>query len=178
MKNLCKSLTPAFCSIIVLLLILIPPAGLATEGETLVFLIRHAEKVDESRDPGLSEAGLQRSRELARVLRDAGIQRIHSTDYIRTRDTVAPLANMLGLEVELYDWDDPAEFAHSLKHEGQRHLVVGHSNTTPKLVELLGGDAGTEIDHAGEHDRLYVMTIDENGNVTSLLLRYGDSFRN
>jgi len=172
--NLC---TKALSFIVLLAVILNPSAGLAAKGDTVVFLIRHAEKIDESRDPGLSEAGLQRSRELARVLRDAGIQRIHSTDYIRTLDTVAPLADMLGLEVELYDWDDPAEFARLLKQEGQRHLVVGHSNTTPKLVELLGGDAGTEIDHAGEHDRLYVLTIDGKGRVSSVLLRYGDVFR-
>ena len=176
MTNSHKLLTLAFCVIVSLALMMIPPVGQAAEGETLIFLIRHAEKVDESRDPELSEAGIQRSGELAQVLRDAGIQRIHSTDFIRTRDTVAPLANMLGLEVEIYDWDDPAEFARSLRQENQRHLVVGHSNTTPKLVGLLGGDPDTEIDHGGEHDRLYILTIDSDGNVTSLLIRYGTHF--
>ena len=135
--NFDKSVTPALCAIVFLVLVLIPPAGLAAEGDTLVFLIRHAEKIDESRDPGLSEAGIQRSRELARVLRDAGIQRIHSTDYIRTRDTVAPLADMLGLKVEIYDWDDPADFARSLKLGDQRHLVVGHLQRQ-RLDTLLG----------------------------------------
>jgi broad specificity phosphatase PhoE len=171
-----KSITPALCAIVFLVLVLIAPAGLAAEGDTLVFLIRHAEKIDESRDPGLSEAGLQRSRELARVLHDADIQHIHSTNFIRTRDTVAPLANLLGLEVEIYDWDDPAKFAGSLVQRGQRHLVVGHSNTTTKLVALLGGNPGTEIEHSNEHDRLYILNIDSDGNVTSLLIRYGAPF--
>ena len=175
--NFDKSVTPTLCAIVFLVLVLIPPAGQAAEGDALVFLIRHAEKIDESRDPGLSEAGIQRSRDLARVLGDAGIQRIHSTDFIRTRDTVAPLASMLGLKVELYNWDDPAEFARSLKQGSQRHLVVGHSNTTLKLVGLLGGNPGTEIDHAGEHDRLYILTIDSHDKVNSLLIRYGAPFR-
>jgi phosphohistidine phosphatase SixA len=155
---------------------LIPSTALVADDSTVLFLVRHAEKVDESRDPELSTAGKQRSLELAQVLRDAGVQRIHSTDYIRTRDTAAPLANMLGLEVELYDWDDPAEFARSLNQGGQRHLVVGHSNTTPELVELLGGYPGAEIDHANEHDRLYILTIDSDGKVSSLLIRYGNHF--
>lgn len=157
---------------------IIPSTGLAAADSTLVFLVRHAEKVDETRDPELSEAGKQRSRDLAGVLRDAGIQRIHSTDFIRTRDTAVPLAKVLGLKIELYDWEDPAEFARSLKKDRGRHLVVGHSNTTPELVELLGGDPGTEIDHAGEHDRLYILSIDSRGKVSSVLIRYGTPFKN
>ena len=42
-----------------------------------------------------------------------------------------------------------------LTRDGLRHLVVGHSNTTPPLVELFGGDAGPPIDEASEYDRLY-----------------------
>jgi len=161
---------------IILTVLTTAASSVAAEDSTLVFLVRHAEKTDEGRDPELSEAGRQRAGELAHMLRDAGIRHIHSTDFIRSRDTAAPLADLLGLDVALYDWDDPGEFARSLVQMGQRHLVVGHSNTTTELVALLGGDPGTEIEHAGEYDRLYLLTIDSDGKVTSLLIRYGAPF--
>ena len=170
-------LTLAFSTAVLFASMASPMIALAAQKSTVIFLVRHAEKTDESKDPELSEAGMNRSRELAQLLKDAGILHIHSTDFIRSRDTAEPLADLLGLEVELYDWDDPAAFAQSLKNQGQRHLVVGHSNTTTKLVELLGGDPGTEIEHSGEYDRLYILTIDSSGGVTVTLIRYGTSFR-
>lgn len=148
--------------------------ALAGTENTVVFLVRHAERADASRDSELSEAGRQRASELARMLRNADIDNIHSTNYIRTRETAAPLAALLGLKPEFYDAAELAEFAQTLKLQGQRHLVVGHSNTTPELVSLLGGNPGTPIEESGEYDRLYVVTVTESG-VTSVLMRYGAS---
>ena len=54
-----------------------------------------------------------------------------------------------------------------------RILVAGHSNTTPKLVELLGGNPGPPIDEKTEYDRLYVVVLGADGAVTTTLLRYG-----
>ena len=110
------------------------------------------------------------------MLRDAVIDHIHSTDFIRTRDTAAPLAALLDLKQEFYDPTQLAEFAQTLMQQGQRHLVVGHSNTTPELVRLLGGDPGSPIEETSEYDRLYVVTVDQSG-VTTVLMRYGTSSR-
>ena len=150
--------------------------AIAAPENTVVFLVRHAEKADTSRDPELSEAGRQRASELAQVLRDAHIDHIHSTNYIRTHETAAPSAAMLGLKPELYDPTQLVELAQTLTQQGQRHLVVGHSNTTPELVRLLGGDPGSPIEESGEYDRLYVVTVGESG-VTTVLMRYGTSSR-
>jgi len=169
-----KSLNYAFSVIISLAFITIPATGLSAEESSTIFLVRHAEKTEASEDPALSEAGELRSHELAGVLRDAGIQQIYSTDYTRSRDTAAPLAALLKLELELYDPRELADFAARLRSRGSRQLVVGHSNTTPELVALLGGDPGEEIDEYIEYDRLYIVTINAIG-VTSLLIRYGSS---
>lgn len=118
----------------------------AEQKPLVVFLVRHAEKTDNARDPDLSEEGRKRTSELAGVLRSAEIGHVHSTDFIRTRETAAPVAKEAGLEVETYDPRDLAGFAKKLKETGGRHLVVGHSNTTPELTKLLGGEPGTEID--------------------------------
>ena len=53
-----------------------------------------------------------------------------------------------------------------------RHVVVGHSNTTPALVERLGGDALSPIEEL-EYDRIYVVVLGPDGTVTSSLLRFG-----
>jgi broad specificity phosphatase PhoE len=140
----------------------------------VVYLVRHAEKASEGKDPGLPKAGRARALVLARTLGDAGIDTIHSTDLKRTRQTAAPLAERLGLEVRIYDWDEMQALAAAVRAAGGRHLVVGHSDTTPELVGLLGGEPGPAIDESSEHDRLYVVTIGPDGSVTSVLLRYGE----
>lgn len=141
-----------------------------------LFLVRHAEKTTEKNDPGLTQAGKARALALANRLGGEGITHIHSSDFIRTRDTAEPLAEKLGLEVEIYDPSDLPAIAAKLKATPGRHLVVGHSNTTPPLVELLGGDGGTPIVEATEYDRLYIVTTKAGEPVKSYLTRYGEPY--
>jgi phosphohistidine phosphatase SixA len=138
-----------------------------------ILLVRHGETVEDgSRDPELSGAGRERAERLARLLADAGVTRILSTDYKRTQGTAAPLAHAAGLTVESYGPGDLAGLAERLRGGEGVILVVGHSNTTPQLVGALGGDPhGTITEH--EHDRLYVLAPGHAaGTTTTLLLRY------
>jgi broad specificity phosphatase PhoE len=149
----------------------------AVEHEPLmVFLVRHGEKVDSSEDPELSAAGSERAVTLAGTLRSAEIEYVHSSDYVRTRDTAAPSAAEFGVEVDLYDPRDLPALAEKLRGTAGRHLVVGHSNTTPSLVELLGGEPGSAIDEGGEYDRLYIVTIGGDGTTSSVMMRYGKAY--
>ena len=137
-----------------------------SDSET-IYLVRHAEKVTgdalsalpDPSDPPLTEAGAERAALLAERLSNAGIERVWSTDTIRTRETAQPLADRLGLAVELYDASDLVAFAAALKEDGRTVLVVGHSNTTPGLAEALGSDPGAPIVEATEYDRLYVIDV-------------------
>jgi phosphohistidine phosphatase SixA len=149
----------------------------ASEQEPLVvFLVRHGEKADLSRNSELSAAGRERAAVLARMLRSAEIEYVHSSDFIRTRRTAAPAATELGLEVELYDPRDLPTLVEELRRTGGRHLVVGHSNTTPQMVELLGGEPSSPIDEPGEYDRLYIVTIGNDGAASSVMMRYGTAY--
>lgn len=151
----------------------ITASGIMTSDAPLsVFLVRHAEKLTGD-DPGLTMDGQARADALADLLIDANIEYIHSSDYQRTRQTATPLADRLGLTVELYDPRDLPGLAAQLKADGGRHLIVGHSNTTGELTDLLGGDSGTPIIEATEYDRLYVVTRGADGDATSTLLRFG-----
>jgi len=169
-------------TLLVILLGAYPPirelaaADLGSDEATTIYLVRHAEKEAAGPDPALSPAGRQRAKELARLLRDAGIAAIYSTDVTRTLETATPLAQQEGLQIRIYDWDGMEELAASLLRQRGRYLVVGHSDTTPELVSLLGGEPGTAIDEAGEYDRLYVVTVGPDGKVNSELRRFGKPF--
>ncbi len=151
-----------FCMVLAL-------AGAAQAADT-IWLVRHAEQTDpEAGDPALTEAGEVMAARLAAMLVDSGIEAVYSTDYRRTRATAAPLAGKLGLEVTLYDPEALELLAGQLRSAAGPCLVVGHSNTTPRLVELLGGDPAGAIGHK-EFDRLYLVEL-RNGGADSILLR-------
>jgi 2,3-bisphosphoglycerate-dependent phosphoglycerate mutase len=143
----------------------------STFGETVVVLVRHGEKVDDSVDAQLSEKGKARAQALGALLKDAGIDAVYSTDFTRTRETARPTAERISKPVEIYNTDDLGGFAKRLRARGGRALVVGHSNTTPELVRLLGGDAGPPIDD-GEYDRLYLLVLSASGETTTTILRF------
>lgn len=140
----------------------VPDAGTA-------YLVRHAEKVTsgeamiiaDPRNPPLTEAGAARAELLSGILAGEGVTAIWSTNYQRTLDTAAPLAERLGLKVQIYDPNDLMGFAELLRADpSQTVLIVGHSNTTPDMSAALGGEPGTPIYEASEHDRLYVVNLD------------------
>ena len=162
--------------LVLLITISLPSTPVAAEDGQLYFLVRHAEKVLQGDDPVLSPEGKLRAEALSSLLADSGIERVHSTDFNRTRHTAAPLAQRLAMPVELYDPAHPGDLLEDLQKTGGRQLIVGHSNTVPDLVQRLGGNGGPEIDEAGEYDRLYLVTVDGNGVVTTVLLRYGRPF--
>ena len=161
-------------TILLLVLALAPASGLA---DPVFFLVRHAEKLlDAGADPSLSAAGTTRAEALADVLGDAGISRIFSSDYRRTRATAKPLAERLALEIEPYDPRQLRTFADRLLGMNGRVLIVGHSNTTPLLAELLGGEGGPPIEEKSEYDRLYIIVVD--ATTTTTMLRYGHTTHN
>jgi len=116
-----------------------PGMQVHAQVETRLYLVRHAEKEsDGTNDPGLTPVGLDRAQRLADLLSDAGLTRLYSTDWKRTRSTLAPIARRTGLTVQLYDWKDAASVEAMLADcMGQVALICGHSNSTPWLVNLL-----------------------------------------
>jgi len=179
MKTLTVSLIATLLCTITLICCASEPDTVPAAAEhrsLVVFLVRHGEKVDNSEDADLSAAGRERAAALATTLRSAEIEYVHSSDFIRTRGTVAPTATEHGLEVELYDHRDLPSLVVILRRTGGRHLVVGHSNTTPQMAELLGGSPGSAINEEAEYDRLYIVTIGTDGAASSVMMRYGKAY--
>jgi len=134
-----------------------------------IYLLRHAEKIQGgTRDPSLTEVGRSRASNLVEQLKNQSIVAIYSSDYLRTKETAAPLAKHLGLTIQLYDPRKLKAFAKQILSTKGNIVIVGHSNTTPQLVILLGGDAHGDIDES-EYDRLYRLTVSKNKTLTKLL---------
>jgi broad specificity phosphatase PhoE len=153
-----------------------PAAAQVSDQATTIFLVRHAERADDDpRDPGLTSAGVVRAAELARILGDAGLTAVYSTPFRRTMDTAKPVADRARVPIQTYDprdQDAMQAFIQTLRSGPGRILVVGHSNTTPALVQSLGGDPVATMPET-EYDRLYIVTIGRDGAVSSVMLRFG-----
>lgn len=143
-----------------------------------VILVRHAEKVDASADPLLSESGLVRAQALAAVTAQAGLTHVWSTPLHRTRLTAAPAAEAAGLTVQTLDLTGGgaahiARTVETLRGLGPEDvaLVVGHSNTVPAIARALGVPNVADMSDC-EYDRLYVIELKE-GAARAVTGRYG-----
>ncbi len=129
-------------------------AAAPARAQEVLILVRHAEKVDSSKDAALSAAGEARAKALAVRLRDAGIGAIYTSEYQRTRGTGQPLAEALKLEPRVHPAKDTAGLVALLRRERGRALVVGHSNTLPEIAAAYGVTLAIGDD---EYDGLYVL---------------------
>lgn len=158
----------------------------ATSPVTTVFLIRHAERADEPRqDPPLTEKGVARSEALARLLSNAGVKAIYTSQFARTKLTAEPLAKQLGVTATpislksnpsnpraIADESTKETVDKIMSHAGGSVLVVGHSNSIPDVIKMLGGDVVPTIDEK-KFDDLFIVTVYANGKAKVTHLKYG-----
>lgn len=151
-------------------------SGPEAREPVVVYLVRHAERADDgTSDPPLAIAGRIRVQTLKALLADVDLTHVHSTDWQRTRDTARPFAEEAGVELLLYDPRELETLAAEIKATSGRHLVAGHSNTTPRLVAALGGEPLGPIDEL-EYDRLYILVIQPEGATVTSVLRFGEPY--
>ena len=110
--------------------------------ETILLFVRHAERAEDgTRNPPISEIGIERAENLAQVLIEANykLTAIYSTPYKRTQMTSQPTADLFELEVIEYGFDDLENWLSTIieTNKGNAVLIVGHSNTTPRLVNMV-----------------------------------------
>lgn len=171
------------CQILFLILVLLTSIRLSVaaqkDSSTTIILIRHAEK-DTSvagsstmqADPPLSAMGKIRAEKLVTLLQRYSFEAIFSTKYNRTRSTAMPIADKLGLEIQIYEPGKQADLALLIKSwKGKTVLVVGHSNTVPGLVNLLTGNSNYPNLSDNEYDKIYIVRL-ENGKSTHQQISY------
>lgn len=152
-------------SLFVILVLTVCFAIPASAQNKTIILVRHAEKVDASQDPELSAEGKQRAERLAKVVKKYKPGAVYSTDFKRTRDTVAPIASRRKLEIQKYDARKPADLVDAImKSKTKRFLVSGHSNTIPGLANLLGKKELFKNLDDSEYGAIWIVRI-KNGMV-------------
>ncbi|MCL4784992.1 MAG: histidine phosphatase family protein [Bryobacterales bacterium] len=150
----------------------VAPAPPAKEEPATIFLVRHAEKASEANDAPLSETGRERARTLARVLGEAGIETIYTTEYVRNIETAKPLADALRITPAVIPAADLDALAARLRAipPGGAALVVSHTDRLPLIGQKLGVRI-PEVAHT-EFDRLTIVTLSKE-SASARILRYG-----
>ena len=152
-------------ALLVLLLACGPALALLAQ-DTVVILVRHAEKVSEAADAELSEQGHRRAEGLAALLTPRKPAALFSSDRKRTQQTLAPLAKVLGLAVQVRKAGEEAQLAAFLLKEwkGRTTVVCGHSNTVGPLAAALGF---TQVfPEVKGYDRYWVVKVDAQGKAS------------
>jgi broad specificity phosphatase PhoE len=158
----------------------------------VIFLVRHAERAEapaqpaaaappaQSKashgmmmpdDPPLTAAGEQRAARLAATLAQAGIKAIYTTEFRRTRQTAAPLADKLKIKPVMAAAKDPAPLVAELKRAQAPVLVVGHANTLPALITALGVTEAVTIGD-NDYDNIFIVVRAATGPATLIRLKY------
>ena len=154
------------------ILLILFSVNLTGQDCTEIYLIRHAEK-DRSdvknRNPELNELGKKRALKWVQVFKNIELDKIYSTNYNRTIQTVTPISKENNIDVSIYS---PSKINYEIfisENIGSKVLVVGHSNTIPFFVNsLINKEFYQQIDDLN-NSNLYVVTICSN-NISHKLL--------
>jgi len=127
--------------------------------KTDYYIVRHAERLNNSDTTSLSDAGFIRAGALKDLLINKGIDSIVASNRKRTQQTAKPLATALGKTLRLYDPDTTNLLITALKKISNRQvLVVGHSDNVPVIVQGLSGRSISPIG-ATDFDNLYIVRV-------------------
>lgn len=141
---------------------------------TTYYFIRHAEKnrTDaNNKNPNLNMDGVLRAAKWSLVFDSIKFDAIYSTDYYRTKQTAQPTAEKNNLEITLYDPNGLDVKTLLQETKGKTVLIVGHSNTTPMLVNAVIGSNKYQQIKDDQNGNLYIVSISKSGDINDTLLR-------
>ncbi|MEN1728434.1 MAG: histidine phosphatase family protein [Pseudomonadota bacterium] len=132
---------------------------------TSIYLVRHAEKLD-GPDPALTEEGQARAEALREVMADIALDAIYVTQWQRTRMTAEPVAIAQGVAMRVHSTEGQSTQEHVQEvvddlienHCGEQVLVVGHSNTIPRIIAGLTAQPMDDLDER-DYDHFYQVRI-------------------
>lgn len=84
-----------------------------------IYLVRHAEKLTDLKNPALTTCGTTRAEQLANMLSKTAITSIYSTSYQRTMQTAKPLATQQSITIKTYNPKQLEQFSLQLKHSNR-----------------------------------------------------------
>lgn len=139
------------------------------KSDKVYILFRHAEKM-EGKDPHLKEEGKKRAEILAEMWDGKKVKEVFSTDYNRTKETIAPLLESINQEFTLYNPRKLGDFSEMLKSKSAGvYVISGHSNTTPTLAnKLCNCSEYPKIDESDYSNIFVIVSNDKRNKVYKL----------
>jgi len=142
-------------------------------AQKAIVVVRHAERADQSQDSALSAEGTTRAGLLARTLAALEVKAVYVTQYQRTALTAAPLLKALDLKPIQVHSDATPELVERMKkeHPADVVLTVGHSNSVPRILKLLGVTEAITLGDS-DYDNLFIVVPQASGSPTLLRLKF------
>ncbi|WP_247664637.1 phosphoglycerate mutase family protein [Pseudoalteromonas sp. MMG010] len=140
-----------------IILLLIVTMQYAMASPKTIYLFRHSEK-QLGQNPSLSLQGQQRANRLIDLISADDTVSLFSTDYKRTRETAAPLSDFFNIPVQIYNARALDKLKQRIIQQNNTVVVIGHSNTTPQLAQLLSNE---EIEKMAEDNfnEYYILQL-------------------
>lgn len=140
-------------------------AGFSATAQDTVFVIRHSEQQTDvaSDDPELRTEGTERATFWADVFKPSGLDIVITSEFRRSRDTGAKIAEALDLPsvvIGKYDYQTVVEYLKD-KHSEDTVLIVGHSGTISPLLQEFGHPEYSSVSKA-DYGGLFIVTPIEN----------------
>ena len=136
------------------------------------FFIRHAEKNrtdPNNKNPNLNKKGKLRALGWVEVFKNIEFDKIYSTNYNRTKETVMPMSKKINQEILIYNPSKINFEKFLLDNRDNKVLVVGHSNTIPDFVNgLIKQELYDQIDDKN-NSNLYIVKVCNNSISHNLL---------
>ena len=136
------------------------------------FLIRHAEKNrtdPNNKNPNLNKKGKLRALGWVEVFKNIEFDKIYSTNYNRTKETVMPISKKINQKILIYNPSKIKFEKFLLDNINNKVLIVGHSNTIPGFVNgLIKQELYDQIDDKN-NSNLYIVKVCNNSISHNLL---------
>ena len=135
---------------------------------TTIVLTRHGDREKFAKE--LNDKGQARAKALVEAVGDMKITAIYVPDYRRNLETAKPLAEHLGIEINVVP-ENMHKLAATIltEHSGEAVLWVGNKTNLTNLYVLLGGKDAPPLSYGD----LFIMKIKESGDPDVAKKRYG-----
>ena len=142
--------------------------GACNNKESIVYIVRHAEKDlnDTTENPALTDEGIERALKLKSLIQDIQFEDIYSTEYDRNVNTVLPLADYQGITIKHYEWYNWHSMIEELNEKSGIFLICGHGDNILPMIEALEGK--TEIKELGHHEYDKMFVVKKSGSNTAV----------
>jgi phosphohistidine phosphatase SixA len=144
---------------------------------TIFIMVRHAEKdtIINPKNAPLSEIGKRRAANLAAILKNYPIAKVYYTGGMsRTLETAQPILQDIKCPSDTFYSKAVEPFFYNAldAHRGQSVLIIGNSNTIPKMLNCFDlKEKYKDIDEK-EYDNIFIVSAKDKSDVCIQQFKY------